>query len=213
MEKHIKYKILYAFVLCITLLVSSCKEESETKDMFSMLFRPPVITASVNGVSVSFTWTAVGDGIYSLEISRDSLLFLTDLQVFEIDGKVEYTVKDLYSSSLYSARIKAISQNPEVDDSGYQEVIFITGQENIFYSVTDEDIGTNSVLLKWEKGKDVSHVVISTTGVEDSMVTLSNDDISAEEKLIEGLNPGTEYTFTIYLGTRLRGTITAITKN
>jgi len=45
------------------------------------------------------------------------------------------------------------------------------------------------------------------------MVTLSSSDVSAGEKLIEELNPGKKYTFTIYLGTRLRGTITATTKS
>ena len=213
MKKQIRYKTLYAFVLCIILLVPSCKEETETGDVFSRLFRSPVITASVNGASVSFTWTAVGDGLYVLEVSRDSLLFSTDLQVFEVDGQVEYKVEDLYSLTMYSARVKAISANPEIDDSGYQEITFTTGQENIFYSVADGDIGTNSVLLKWGNGKDVSHIVISATGVDDRMVTLSNDDKSAREKLIEELNPGTAYTYTIYLGTRLRGTITATTKN
>ncbi|HAZ03794.1 MAG: hypothetical protein A2W90_17795 [Bacteroidetes bacterium GWF2_42_66] len=190
----------------------SCKEDTETEDLFSKLFRPPVITATVNGASVSFTWTAVGDGLYMIEVSRDSLLFSTDLQIFEVDGKVEYTVEDLYSMTMYSARVKAISANPEVDDSGYQEITFTTGQENLFYSVADGDIGMSSVLLKWVKGKDVSHIVVSAAGVDDRMVTLSNDDKSAGGKLIGGLNPGTKYTFTIYLGTRLRGTISATTK-
>ena len=194
MKKQIRYKILYAFVLCVILLMPSCKEDTETEDLFSKLFRPPVITATVNGASVSFTWTAVGDGLYMIEVSRDSLLFSTDLQIFEVDGKVEYTVEDLYSMTMYSARVKAISANPEVDDSGYQ------------------DIGMSSVLLKWVKGKDVSHIVVSAAGVDDRMVTLSNDDKSAGGKLIGGLNPGTKYTFTIYLGTRLRGTISATTK-
>jgi hypothetical protein len=128
MEKQIRYKVFYAFVLCIILLVSSCKEETETEEMFSRLFRPPVITASINGTNVNLTWTAVGDGLYALEVSRDSLLFSTDLQVFEIDEKVEYTVEDLYSLTRYSARVKAISKNPEVEDSGYQEITFITGE-------------------------------------------------------------------------------------
>jgi len=213
MEKQIRYKILYAFILCITLLVPSCKEETETEDLFSSLFRPPVITASVNGASVSFTWTAVGDGLYALEVSRDSLQFSTDLQVFEVDGKAEYKVEDLYSQTIYSARVKAISTNPKVGDSGYQEITFTTGQENIFYSVAAGNISTNSVLLKWVSGKDVSHIVISASEVEDRMVTLSSSDVSAGEKLIEELNPGKKYTFTIYLGTRLRGTITATTKS
>ncbi len=213
MEKSRKYKMLYAFVVCIMLFIPSCKEETETEDIFSTLFRPPVITASVNGVSVTFSWTAVGDGIYSLEISRDSMLFQTDLQVFEVNEKVYYTIDDLYSSTRYSARVKAISKNPDIQDSGYKEISFKTGVENLFYAVADADIGTNSLLLKWEKGKNVSHIMISATGVEASMVNISNDEMSAGEKLIEGLNPGTKYTFTIYLDTRIRGTITATTKS
>jgi hypothetical protein len=141
------------------------------------------------------------------------MLFLTDLQVFEIDEKVIYTVDDLISSTRYSARVKAISKNPDVKDSGYNEITFMTGVENLFYAVADGDIGTSSVLLKWAKGKNVTQIVISATGVEDRMVPLSNDDMSAGEKLIQGLNPGTKYTFKIYLETRIRGTISATTKS
>ena len=128
MEKYIKNKILYAFVLCVTLFMPSCEEKAETEDVFSRLFRPPVLSAYVNGTSVTFSWTAVGDGIYSLEISRDSLLFSTGLQTFEVEGAVEYTVENLYSLTRYSARVKAISKDPEVEDSGYQEITFTTDQ-------------------------------------------------------------------------------------
>lgn len=212
--KNLKlYKVIYAVLLCIPLFMVSCEEEKETGNTFSRLFMPPELTASVNGSSVTFTWTAVGDGLYSVEISHDSLLFTTNLQVFEVESENTYEVEDLYSQSIYSVRVKAISKNPEVGDSWYQEKTFTTGTENIFYSVASGDIGINSVLLKWNNKKQVSRIVVSTAGANDVSVTLSGAEISAGEKLIENLNPGTTYTFMIYLGQdMLRGTITVKTK-
>jgi hypothetical protein len=207
------YKGLYAVILCIPFMMVSCDKETETTETFSRLFMPPELTASVNGNNVTFSWTPVGDGLYSVEISRDSLLFTTNLKVFEVEGKNTFEIGDLYSQSRYSVRVKAISKNPEVGDSWYQERTFTTGTENIFYSVASGDVGINSVLLKWNNKKQVSQIVVSAEGASDVTVPLLNTEITAGEKLIENLNPGTVYTFRIFLSTdMLRGTITVTTK-
>jgi hypothetical protein len=198
----------------------SCEEEETISEVkIDRLFRPVGFTASVSGVDVTLTWTPIKNATYFMEISKDSLLFENELKPIvigkeAIDGNsVVYKIEDYFwSSTRYSARVKSVSADPDVEDSGWQEITFKTGTENIFNTVAAENISTNSVLLKWVIGKDVSHIVVSATGVDDRMVVLSNDDKNKGEKLIGGLNPGTAYTFKIYLGTRLRGTITATTK-
>jgi hypothetical protein len=218
--KNIKYLNILS-VLFYSLFMFSCGEEETISEVkVDRLFRPVGFTASVSGVEVKFVWTPIKNATYLMEISKDSLLFENELLPIAIGeeaidgGSASYKIEDYcWSNTRYSARVKSVSVDPAVDDSGWQEVTFKTGTEQIFYSVAAENISTNSVLLKWISGKDVSHIVVSAAGVADRMVVLSADDKSAGEKLIEGLNPGTAYTFKIYLGTKLRGTITATTKS
>ena len=204
------YKGLYAVILCVPFMMVSCDEETETTDTFSRLFRPTALTASVNGIRATLKWSPVGDGLYSLELSRDKLQFTTGLQVFEVEGAVEYTL-DLWGYTEYSARVKAISKTPNVNDSEYQDVTFTTGGEDIFYSVADGEIGESSVLLKWLQGKAVSHIIGSSIGSNDMTINLTAEDISAGQKLIEGLtglSQGLPYTFKIFNGEQQRGIIT-----
>lgn len=215
MKKFKRYKIIFAALLCFPFLIMSCEDKEEIDETFSRLFMPPEFQSYVNGTTVSFYWTAVGQGLYSVEISRDSLSFATDLQVFEIEGKNRLVLEDLYTNTRYSARVKAVSTDENIEDSNYQELTFATTTENIFYATEDENIGTNSVLLKWVKGKNVSKIVASTKDQEDVVVDLDANDIASGQKLIEGLTylqDGCPYVFTLYLNDRIRGTETIETK-
>lgn len=211
--KNYKY-IGLAFAISFFMIIISCEDETLTDENTpDQLFRPTLFTPHVNATEIAFTWVPIKGASYSLEISRDSLQFQQDLQLFSIDeSESNFEVKELWGDTRYSARIKSVSNDPDIKDSEYKQITFKTGIENIFYSVAAENISTNSVLLKWVSGKDVSHIVVSAAGVEDRMVALSNDDKNTGEKLIGGLNPGIAYTFKIYVGIRLRGTISATTK-
>ena len=135
------------------------------------------------------------------------------MQIFSIGEVATDTVRDLWSKSRYSARIKAISKDITIKDSEYKQITFTTGTENVFYTVAAEDIGINTVLLKWDNIRNVSSIIVSTTGSPDSVIFLTDSDKSNGRKLIEGLKAGTNYTFNIYLGElMLRGTVTAKTK-
>jgi len=215
--KMLKYKNVYIpviLVLFLSCFLNSCEEEQEeTEDSIDQLFRPVLFEADINANVVTFTWVPIANASYSLEISRDSLLFQNSLQVIPLDGVEEYTVSDLYSNSRYSARIKAVSKVDGVNDSEYKIINFKTGTENIFYSVADGQIGTDKVLLKWNSAKDVSKIVCSSAGTADVTFTLSASDKSAGQFQVSGLNSGTAYTFKIYLGEMLRGTVSATTKS
>lgn len=211
--KKIIFKIICTLAIVSVVLLISCENEDdiETATTFSRLFMPPQFSSSVNGTNVTFSWTGVGDGVYSLELSRDSLLFTTDLEVYEIEGATEYTL-ELWGYTDYSARVKAVSKNPDVKDSKYMETFFTVGGEDIFYSTPQEEIGENSVLLKWIQGKTVSQIIGSSPESNDEItINLSAEDIAAGQKLIEGLtnlSQGVPYTFKIFNGEQQRGTIT-----
>lgn len=213
MEKFEYYIVRSLMLLCFSLLLVSCEDETLT-DVPDQLFRPVIFKTAINGNIATLSWIPIANASYSLELSRDSLLFGNELQVIPLDDLDTYAVGDLWSNSRYSARIKAVSKNSLIKDSEYNELTFITGTENIFYGVLSEDIGTNSVLLKWDNSKEVTKIVIApsvTPGYELAIV-LSSADIAAGQKLIDGLSSGITYVFKIYKGEMLRGTISVKTK-
>ena len=197
-------------LLCLPMIMISCEEEDTIDKTPERLFRPALLTAGVDGVKVRLTWVPIANASYSLEISRDSLLFSTDLQVIPLDGVDEYTVEDLWSDTIYSARIKGLSKISTIKDSEYETVTFRTGIENIFYAVAATDIGSDQILLKWDKTKTVSKIVVTSAGAAEVIIPVSASD--AGEKLVTALKAGSSYTFKIYFGEMLRGTVSVKTK-
>lgn len=211
----LKYSILKSIVLLtLPLLMFSCDDDDSTlNDVPNQLFRPILLSATINnGNEVTLSWIPIANASSLLEISRDSLLFQNETQTFLLDGVSQYTIKDLWSNSTYSARIKAVSKDSNIKDSEFDQMVFTTQTENIFYAVTDDQIGNDYVLLKWDNSKNVSHLVLSADGGTETTIALSESDISGGQKLVEGLNPDTEYVFKIYLGEMLRGTISVKTQ-
>ena len=203
-----KYKIIFLLMISLPFFYISCEEEETlTKDIPDQLFRPVGFTASINGNSISFTWVPIADASYLLEISRDSFLFQQDLQVFPIDGSIDYTLENLWSQARYSARIKSVSKKPEIKDSEYKQITFRTGIENIFYAIAGADIGADHILLTWDATKSVSHILLPNG----TTIQLTDSEKQAGQKDITGLTPKTSYTFKIYYGEMLRGTISATT--
>ena len=209
----LKYKNIATVVLLLSLAVlsGSCKKETTASDIPDQLFRPIRFMASINGNVANISWVPIAGATYSLEVSKDSLLFSKELKVIPLDAMTFSTVGDLYSSTRYSARIKAISKDVSIKNSDYQSITFVTGVENIFYTVAVADIGKNQILLKWLTSKSVSQLVVSTAGVADVIIPLSSADLTAGQKLAVNLTNNTTYTFKIYFGDMLRGTVSAKT--
>lgn len=125
MMKSINYKFLIIPILA--LFMFSCEKNPEVEQLPERLFRPPLLNANVWAESVvTLTWTPVKDGIYEIEVSRDNLLFETDVETYRVEGTERLTVRDLSSKTRYSARVKAVSTNPKVGDSGWKEVTFVS---------------------------------------------------------------------------------------
>lgn len=212
--KNLKYSIFKSIVLLsLPFLMFSCDDDDTLSAVPDQLFRPILLSATIdNGNEVTLSWIPIANASCLLEISRDTFLFENELQTFSLDEVSQYTIKDLWSNSRYSARIKAISKDSNIKDSEFDQMEFTTQTENIFYAVTDDQIGTDYVLLKWDNSKNVSQLVLSADGGTGTTIALSEPDISGGQKLIEGLNADTEYVFKIYLGEMLRGTVSVKTR-
>ncbi len=212
MKKKIYNTFITLLIISFTFMWNSCEDDTIVDNSTNQLFRPAMLVTYINGVSVRFTWVPIAKAYYSLEISRDSLQFERDLQIFILNGVAEYQVEDLWSSSRYSVRIKAISKDSTIKDSEYKQTVFMTGIENIFYSVSSSNVTVNSILLEWNNTKSVNRIVISTKDTPDREIQLSDTDTSEGKKLIDGLSANRAYTFKIYKGEMLRGTISVMTK-
>lgn len=201
----------FIFIYFLSFFLSSCGKEALLSGKPDQLFRPALFKAEVNVTQVTFTWVPIAGATYSLEISKDSLLFENDLQVFHLESTSSFTVSNLWSNTRYSARIKAVSIDPSIKDSEYKQITFVTGKENIFYPIDAGNIGSNHVLLKWEGTKEVTHIIVSTANSDDVVIPLSEIDITKGEKLVNNLKSGTTYIFKIYLEEMLRGSVTVTT--
>lgn len=210
MIKFLKFGFLPLCLLAVSFMASCEKEEVATENTLTQLFRPVDLAAEINGNNITFTWVPIKGASYSLEVRKNDAAE-NDAQVFSIDSTATFLVENLYSESAYTARIKAVSKDPAIKDSDYQELLFTTGIENIFYEVPDANISAGQVLLQWDPLKEVSAIVVSAEGVPDHTVTLSPAEISSGETQIGGLNPNTSYVFKIYRGDMLRGTISVMT--
>lgn len=148
-----------------------------------------------------------------LELSKDSLSFSNEKKSFEVSGTNNLRVDDLWSNTRYSARIKAVSKDAAVKDSEFQEVTFVTGTENVFYGISNGQITQNSILLKWNPEKEVTRIEVFLGSALEQTVNLTSSEVNLGERLIDGLSKNNEYTFKIYWGEMLRGTISIKTRS
>lgn len=206
-------RIMLICLLPMGAVLTSCSDDDDEEAKFpSRLFRPIAFTSNISENTVGFSWVPISGATYLLELSRDSLLFETDVQSIPLGNVSYYTIGDLWSKTRYSARIKSVSANPNVADSEFQEITFVTQTENIFYIMNDQNIGTDWIVITWLNSKRVSHVTISTVDTQEVTLDISDDEKAIGEKRITGLISGTEYTIRIYLGEMLRGTDIVTTK-
>lgn len=206
-------------VICLTLLLTgvlfvSCDDNLTESVTLSRMFRPINFTQNVDGITVDLSWTPIAGATYLLQISKDSLVFASDVLDISLPQKSStYRLEDLWGSTRYSARIKSVSTNPAIADSEYQSITFMTQSENIFYQVEPSDIGIDYIIVKWDNTKSVDHIVVSVEEDEIKIVQLSAEDIQSGQKQISDLEQGTEYQFSIYQNERFRGSVKATTLN
>lgn len=215
--------LVSAMGLVILLALASCDEKEEAENQkLSRLFGPALFTNTasvsvVTGMSVQFSWLPIKNADCFLEISRDSLAF-NQLLISEAFNTKNFIVIDtLWASTRYSARIKAISKDPEIPDSEFNSFTFTTSSENIYLlksnAVDPNDIYKDHIVLRWDFAKEVTHLIVSSPGVADVKVLLSATEKAAGVYSVNGLKANTEYIFKLYRKGGLRGTVTVKTKS
>ena len=192
---------------------ASCSDlDDEIKSSsYDRLFSPTAVEARVqNKTNVRLGWTKVlGADSYVIELfANDSLQFEgSPVTTYNEVTDNPYTITGLDGETKYSARIKAVGE--KISESKWTGVFFKTDAEQILEAVTDDDITSSTVTLRWPAGTAVTAITISG-GLEETR-TLSAEEIAAGTATITGLTYETKYTFNIMNGTKSRGKVTVTT--
>lgn len=206
----------FAFLTAFTISFVSCEQEEEEDVVLSRLFRPGSFSRIVNGTDVALSWIPIKNATYLIEYGRlaSGLPFdsIKDKQTIELErGVSSYQLYELWGSTRYGIRIKAVSTIPETEDSEWATSNFTTGAENIFYPLTYEPAGNDfRIFVKWIPEKTVTHILINNLQLGEKLIPLSNAEITVGEKIIESvpeyrLRNGQQYIISIWFNERKRG--------
>jgi len=214
MKKQINIFKYLIVSLLITLQLSSCDlfispiiDENEHVDQ---LFRPISFSASVNTNKVDFSWVPIDNANFKIKIYKSDTTIVSDTIEYIVQDDAKLHVENLWSETKYTASIIALSKDSTIKNSEKTLTTFTTGTENIFYEMVTEDITENSILVKWDKTRQVSHIIVSR--INNINISLSDEDVAAGQKLIPNLNSKSKYSVKIYYNEMLRGSLVVTTK-
>jgi len=206
------YVIIAAFAISFV----SCDTEEEGEVQLSRLFRPGSFSRVVDGTNVSLSWLPIKNASYLIEYGRlaSGLPFdsIKDMQVIELErGVSTHELYDLWGSTRYGIRIKAVSIISGTNDSEWVSSNFTTDAENILYPLTYEPNESDfNVHLIWQSEKEVSHIIVNNLQLGVKTFEISSEEkISGEKTLLNSsdyrFRNNQQYTISIWLGERKRG--------
>lgn len=176
------------------------------------------ISVSEDATTAEVSWTTVtGATSYIIEISTDSLY--NDIEmggsnavVYGSDNSIvesPYVITGLKADTKYFLRMKAVADGKQDSRWSYlDDYSFTTKTEQIFESLSGNDLKAESVTLRWEAGADVERIDITdANGAVVVSYNLSADEKTAGTATISGLTSLTSYTATLYLGEIKRGVL------
>jgi len=204
-----KLKNIGFIIGLFSLIFVSCEDKIDPiveKLDYNRVFSPINLTSKIkNKTTVELAWTLGKDATsYVIEFSEDSLLFTTIVKTVTVTpDKVPVSVT-LDGQTKYSARVKGINTSG-VADSKWSAVTFKTDAENIRTPVSGADIQATSVTIKWPAGSDVTNFLIVPGN---TARTITDPEKAAGVAIITGLTGETDYTVTLFKGTKQRGMVT-----
>lgn len=220
--KNVKFNLLSLLsILFISAMVFvACNPDDDMDDdpEVEKLFSPSNFTATNGPTSVTFQWNASqfapAGTEYAIEISKsnDFADVEHNITTSELTASVNDSQIDIKVD--YFARIKAVASSAENEDSDYTVIanaFRITG-EQLFLALQDSDITDVSVRLRWAEAEGITTITISENETVVQTVTLSTDEITAREALVEGLTAETEYVAELFAGEVSKGTVSFTTK-
>lgn len=201
--RYIFKSLLIAFLLGVT--VTGCDYDRELIEELpvSREFAPVNLTARVrNQVNVELNWRVDENAnSYIVEFAKDSLRFDNIVKTLEVDPNELPVLVPLDSDTLYSIRVKAVSDRG-LDDSSWNTTTVRTQPEQIFIEGEAGDIRAREATLRWIPGSEVTEISLSPGDITH---TISPEERSSGMATVTDLEPETEYTATLLNGNQVRG--------
>ncbi len=201
-----KKEIVIILLSCLFFAVA-CKKET-TEDP-TRLFRPvPNGTLVADSNKILASWLEIKDAAsYTLQVSRDTFRTIDVSMNLKDTGMV--VIRNLQWDKLYQVQVKANAADT-VFNSKWSSLGAIKTQKfpTILVTPALSDITENAVNVKWTtEGATVTTIKILKTSDSSVVSTtlLTPADITAQSKIISGLNSSTGYTIFLYSGATVRG--------
>ena len=203
-------KITYILALgAVLFTAASCSDPDDelTSVEYDRLFKPTAVEAKVqNKTNVRLSWQCLSKAeSYTIQLFADDANGEPTYEFTEVTDN-PYLISGLAGETTYTIRIKAVGSSKE---SHWAEAFVTTAAEQIFEDVTDDDITSKTVTLKWTPGAEVTSIEI--TGGKEESYTLSEEEKANGTATISDLDYETKYTFTIMNGSKARGKVTVTT--
>ncbi|WZL89599.1 DUF5123 domain-containing protein [Salinimicrobium sp. 3283s] len=198
------FKKLLVFIF-IAATVTGCDYDKELIEELPVNreFAPVNLRTFVrNQLNVELNWTHNEDAnSYIVEFSNDSLQFNNIVKTIEVNPNELPVLVPLESETLYSVRVKAISERG-LDDSSWATTTVRTLTEQIFIVVQPGDIVAKEATLRWTPGSEVTEIKLSPGDITH---TITAEEMNQGVATITGLTSETEYTATLFNGEKIRG--------
>ncbi|MDT0641712.1 DUF4957 domain-containing protein [Zunongwangia sp. F363] len=201
--KYIIKSLLIAILLTAT--ITGCDYDKELIEDLPVdrEFAPVNLRSFVrNQINVELNWT-VDENVnsYIVEFSKDSLSFNNIVKTIEVNPEELPVTVPLESETLYSIRVKAISDRGN-DDSSWAVTTARTLTEQLFIEGEPDDVKAKEAIFRWVPGSEVTEISISPGDITH---TLTPEEVAGGMATVTGLTPETEYTATLFNDSQIRG--------
>lgn len=206
-NRYFIFRGLYLGILAAVLLLTSCEKEEELEGP-DRLFRPVqkgLMESKGNWISVS--WQKSKEAIaYKVEISRDT--FKTIDRSVEIDTNA-VVLEELEWDQLYQIQVQALAKDPSKNSGmAFLGEMKTAKFPTILITPTSNDVTDAAALVRWNNTGDAATTLRVLRADDQSLVkevTLTEQDLAQQFKVINGLKSTTEYIIYAYSGETLRG--------
>jgi hypothetical protein len=201
----------YLLGLALLTLTAACTEQGVelTSIDYERLFSPMDLKATVrNQTNVELNW----------KVTREATSYNVELYANDADmsfqGTPFKTVSDLTAADLpylvtglegetdYSVRVQALA--PDKPASKWTAATFLSGAEQLFAPLGDNDVTPFAVTLHWTPGLTATVITLTPGNITH---TLTAAELAAGSATVDGLTAETEYTAKLMNGSKTRGTL------
>lgn len=187
--KYIKYISMLMVALAMSLVATSCNDETHEVEVVDRLFRPVNIVVSASGTTISATWAAIeGATGYTAELYvrekievdeageeltyEDKVLVARDEQV----PTNSWTATGLDYDTQYYFRVKANGET-EKDNSHFSDFESIkTPAETQVLKVAIDDPIAGNVTFSWMTGYDLSYIRLTSPNGTETTYPINDGD-------------------------------------